>query len=72
MAIVVKEEHVQPGIEKYEGKRDQHCEKLLSKGKLPAEVYAFKDGRYLVKYSIINRAFLYASKQEFMEAVDLL
>ena len=69
--IIVKPEHIQKGIDTYNGKRDEHLESLLRNGNLEAEVYRFRDDRYLVKFKLLGRTFLYASKEELMNSITL-
>lgn len=69
--LLVKPEHIQKGIDTYNGKRDEHFEDLLKNGNLDGEVYRFTDGRYLVNYKLIGRAFLYESREELMTAITL-
>lgn len=71
MPIVVKSEHIQKGIDTYNGVRDTHTEVLMKNGNLDAEVYKFKDDRYLVNYKLLGKAFLYKSKEELMNAITL-
>jgi hypothetical protein len=69
--IIVKPEHIQKGIDTYNGKRDLHLETLLKNGNLDSEVYKFQDDRYLVNYKLLGRAFLYKSKDELMNSITL-
>ena len=69
--ILVKDQHIQKGIDTYQGVRDRQMESLFKNGNLQAEVYVFKDGRFLVKYLLLNKAFLFESKEELMNSVVL-
>ena len=69
--ITVKPEHIQKGIDTYNGQRDEHLESLLRNGNLEAEVFHFQDDRYLVSYKLLGRTFLYESKEELMNSVTL-
>jgi hypothetical protein len=71
MPQLIKNEHIQRGIDTYKGERDSFTEGLLNKGNLKAEVYQFNDGRYLVKYLLLQRAFLYKNKEELLESIQL-
>jgi hypothetical protein len=69
--ITVKPEHIQKGIDTYNGKRDEHLETLLKNGNLEGEVYRFEDDRYLINFKLLGRAFLYESKEELMKSITL-
>ncbi|PCJ66118.1 MAG: hypothetical protein COA58_08580 [Bacteroidetes bacterium] len=71
MAKLVLKEHIERGIEKYNGQPDLHLQQLLNTGKMAAEVFRFEDGRYLVLYTLMDQAFLYDSKEELLDKIQL-
>ena len=71
MPIIVKQEHIQRGIDAYNGIRDGSLEAVFKNGNLEAKVYKFQDNRYLVDYKLLGRAFLYESKEELLNSITL-
>jgi len=71
VAILIKADHIEKGIEKYDGQRDTFIETIPLNGKLESKVYKFNDGRYLVIYLFLDQAFLYESKKELLDMVQL-
>ena len=71
MIVKIRKEHIQKGIDKYKGIRQEEIEKLFAQGNLKAKVYRFEDGRMLVHYTLIDNALLYSSEQELMDAIIL-
>lgn len=69
--ILVKAEHIEPGKKKYVAVRDPKLEALLQKGKSPAEVYKFNDGRILTVNPLLGFGLLYQSEEVFLNKVVL-
>lgn len=67
--ITVKQEHIQPGIEKYKGKIDTVLQRHLKNAQLEYVPYVFEDGRVMVVYEAMQMAFLYPSKQSIFETL---
>ncbi len=58
--LVIKKEHLQPGIKKYNGVIDSELKELFSLAGLDVEPYLFRDGRILVIYKGQHNGILYA------------
>ena len=71
MIVKVKDEHIEKGIEKYQGKRVPEFESLFKNGKINAEVFKFNDGRFLVKFLNLKTAFLYPSEESLFDSIQL-
>lgn len=69
--IRVKPEHIDKGVQKYKGVRDETLEALFTNAKIKSEVYRFEDGRYLVNYLSVNQAFLYPDKEALLSKIQL-
>lgn len=69
--LVVKQEHIQPGIKKYHGVIDSDLEELFARAGLQVEPYQFSDGRILVLYKGQQNGILYASKEVLFNKLDL-
>ena len=71
MVVKIRKEHIQKGIEKYKGVRQEEIEKLFAQGNLKADVYQFEDGRMLVHYLLLDTALLYPNEQSLMDSIVL-
>lgn len=71
MVVKIRKEHIQKGIDKYKGVRQEEIEKLFAQGKLEAKVYRFEDGRMLVHYTLIDNALLYPNEETLMDSIIL-
>ena len=69
--LVIKQEHIQPGIKKYNGVIDADLKELFTLAGLDVTPYQFSDGRILVIYKGQQNGILYASKQILFEKLDL-
>ena len=71
MVVKIRKEHIDKGIAKYKGVRQEEIEKLFEQGKLNAKVYRFEDGRFLVHYLVFDNALLYSNKETLMDSIIL-
>ena len=71
MVVKIRKEHIQKGIEKYKGIRQEEIEKLFAQGNLKADVYRFEDDRILVHYLVLDTALLYPNEQSLMDSIVL-
>ncbi len=71
MVVKVRKEHIQKGIDKYKGERQENIEKLFAQGNLKAKVYRFEDGRMLVHYLVLDNALLYPNEEVLMDSIVL-
>ena len=69
--ITVQKEHIERGIEKYQGKQDEHLESLLRNANLPCTPYVFNDGRVLLKHDLLDNALLYPSLDFLFDILTL-
>jgi len=69
--LVIKKEHIQPGIKKYQGKIDSDLKALFATAGLEVDPFEFNDGRILVLYKGQQNGILYASKQILFNKLDL-
>jgi len=71
MVVKVRKEHIQKGIDKYKGERQDNIEKLFAQGNLKAKIYRFEDGRMLVHYLVLDNALLYPNEESLMDSIIL-
>ena len=71
MVVKVRKEHIQKGIDKYKGERQENIEKLFAQGNLKAKIYRFEDGRMLVHYLVLDNALLYPNEESLMDSIIL-
>jgi len=69
--IRVLAQHIDRGIERYEGVKDKHLNQLIEKAHFDYTVYRFNDGRILLVLPHNTCAFLYPSKEALFGALDL-
>jgi len=69
--IVVQKKHIQAGIERYEGKPDEHLQQVLSHAGYDYKVYRFKDQRILLVLPHEISAVLYANEQVLYNKLSL-
>lgn len=69
--IIVKKEHIAPGIEKYQGKVDADLEVLFLNSGLEVKPYLFQDGRVLLIYKNQDHGILYSSLETLLKKIDL-
>ncbi len=69
MVVKIRKEHIQKGIDKYKGVRQEEIEKLLARGNLNAKVYRFEDDRILVQYLTFDNALLYPNEETLMYSI---
>ena len=67
--LKVKQEHIQPGIEKYKGKLDAELQRHLKNAELDYLPYVFEDGRVMMVLEMMEIAFLYPNKQAVFETL---
>ncbi len=69
--VIVRKEHIEPGIEKYNGRIDSDLEKLFVLSGQEVKPYVFEDGRVLLLYKEQEHGILYASKDVLFSKLDL-
>ncbi len=69
--ITVQKEHINRGVEKYKGVKDDHLESLLRNANMPCTPYIFNDGRVLLKYDLLDTALLYPSLDYLFDILAL-
>ena len=69
--LVIKQEHIQPGIKKYNGVIATDLQELFALAGLTVDPYLFNDGRILVIYKGQQNGILYASKEVLFDKLDL-
>jgi hypothetical protein len=61
--VIVQNKHIALGIEKYQGKVDEHLQALVTSAGYEYKTYLFNDGRVLLVLPHEISALLYASKE---------
>ena len=69
---LIQSKHIQPGIEKYQGKLDNHLQAIIDKHGYEYKVYIFNDGRVLLVLPQDISALLYASREVLYEKLELV
>lgn len=69
--VNVRPEHIDKGIERYEGVADSYLNNLLSKADLHYTAYRFRDGRILLVLPGKIGAFLYESEAHLFDELEL-
>lgn len=69
---LIQGKHIQPGIEKYQGKIDTHLQTIIDKHGYDYKVYVFVDGRVLLVLPQKISALLYASKDILYQKLELV
>jgi hypothetical protein len=69
--VLVRKEHIDPGIKKYQGVIDPYLQKLLEDAGHEYTPYRFKDNRILVVFPNSSHALLYPNEQEVARKLDL-
>ncbi len=69
--IKVKQEHIQRGLEKYQGQPDEHLNGILARAGFQYSVYRFADGRILLVLPHEIAAFLYQNEQHLFQTLEL-
>ncbi len=68
---LIQGKHITPGIEKYQGKPDNHLQAIIDKHGYDYKVYVFNDGRVLLVLPQNLSAILYANKQVLYSKLEL-
>lgn len=69
--IIVKKEHLQRGIEKYQAKIEPHLQSLLTRAGFNYEVYLFNDQRVLLVLPNQLSGILYPNKDVMLAKLSL-
>ena len=69
--IVVHKDHLQRGINKYNGRVDTHIQQLLVHAHIRATPYIFADGRVLLVYDQQSYGILYPTTASFYKRLSL-
>lgn len=69
--VIVQKKHIQAGIEKYQGKVDDHLQSILDNAGYDYKVYRFNDNRILLVLPMEISAVLYASEQVLYSKLSL-
>lgn len=69
--IIVQSKHIAPGIEKYQGKIDEHLQAIVKNAGYDYKTYVFNDGRVLLVLPHAISALLYASKDLLYQKLQL-
>ena len=69
--VHVAQQHIKPGIQKYQGEIDQHLQAIIKRAGLDYTPYTFSDGRILLVLPYNSAALLYPDKETLFEALDL-
>lgn len=70
--IRVKQEHIEKGIQKYNGVLDDELNATIKRHGFDYTVYLFQDGRILLVLPQNISAFLYQSKDHLYDKLDLI
>ncbi len=69
--MIVQQKHIQAGIEKYQGKVDEHLQSILDNAGYNYKVYRFKDQRILLVLPMDISGVLYANEQTLFTKLSL-
>lgn len=69
--VIVRKEHIEPGIKKYDGRVDENLKKLFTLSGIEVTPYLFADGRVLLLYPNQENGILYASTDILFQKLDL-
>ena len=69
--VIVQRKHIALGIEKYQGKVDEHLQALVKNAGYEYKTYVFNDGRVLLVLPHEISALLYASKELLYKKLQL-
>jgi hypothetical protein len=61
--VIVQSKHIELGIEKYQGKIDEHLQAIVKNAGYEYKTYVFNDGRILLVLPHKISALLYASRE---------
>jgi hypothetical protein len=69
--VIVRKEHIEAGIKKYQGKLDNDLMTLFENSGQTVKAYMFADGRVLLLYPLQANGILYVSKEVLFKKLDL-
>lgn len=69
--VIVQSKHIALGIEKYQGKIDEHLQAIVKNAGYEYKTYMFNDGRILLVLPHEISALLYASKEALYAKLHL-
>lgn len=69
--VIVQEKHIEAGIEKYQGKIDEHLQGILDHAGYDYKVYRFNDNRILLVLPMQMSGVLYASEKILYSKLSL-